>query len=145
MPYSFHAEVAGGWGEDTAVDATVHPPIVEYLDYEVQGWLGDDLITSFPVHLVSPRLLEAMQRAGLRGFSEQPSSKYTISIDEQLLLLEGEDVKNSYVLEFKWISVGEGLDPDLFLTEGFLLGLSDKAWQVISDFNVSNGVVERLG
>lgn len=54
-------------------------------------------------------------------------------------------MKNSYVLEFKWISVGEGLDPDLFLTEGFLLGLSDKAWQVISDFNVSNGVVERLG
>jgi hypothetical protein len=46
-------EVAGGWGPNTVVDTSVHPPIVSYLHYEFSGWLGDVLLTRFPSFIVT--------------------------------------------------------------------------------------------
>lgn len=53
--YVLEPEVAGGWGGDgTVVDREFHPPIVSRLVYEFDGWLGDDLVTTFPpVYIVT--------------------------------------------------------------------------------------------
>lgn len=126
--------------EGTIIDAKMHPPIVKYLDYEVQGWSGGDLIASFPVHLASPRLLKAMKDAGLEGFSAYPAESYRVSINEQVMT----EFEGSYVLDFRWFKMGEGEAPDIYLTEGFLLGFSDRAWEVIYEFDASNCAVERV-
>src|SRR5690349_15029857 len=60
-------EVAGGWGPDTQADTTLHPPVVHRLHYEFQGWLGDDIVESFPCFLVTRRLAEAIEREALTG------------------------------------------------------------------------------
>lgn len=61
-------EVAGGWGSETIADTSRHPPVVSRLHYEFEGWLGDDLLESFPCFIVTERLAVALERAGLTGF-----------------------------------------------------------------------------
>jgi hypothetical protein len=59
--YEIKPEVAGGFGRDTILDASTHPPRVERLHYELQGWLGDDILTTFPCHIVTDRLRRALE------------------------------------------------------------------------------------
>lgn len=48
-------EVAGGLGEETQMDSTVHPPLVKKLHLEFEGWLGDDILETFGVgSLIEP-------------------------------------------------------------------------------------------
>jgi hypothetical protein len=61
-------EVAGGLGSRTRMDSSVHPPVVKRLHYELEGWLGDDLVQTFPCYLVTKKLqatLAAMHPTGL--------------------------------------------------------------------------------
>jgi hypothetical protein len=62
-------EVGGGLGPETVMDRSSNPPAVEKLHYHFDGWLGDDLIESFPCYLVTQRLAEELDRSGLIGFS----------------------------------------------------------------------------
>lgn len=61
-------EVAGGWGDRTIADTSQHPPVVHRFHYEFEGWLGDDILESFPCFIVSDRLAAELKRSGLRGF-----------------------------------------------------------------------------
>lgn len=66
--YLLDPEVAGGLGPRTEIDTTVHPPIVAKLHFELDAWLGDDLVQSFPCYLVSESLkldLEIMAPSGV--------------------------------------------------------------------------------
>jgi hypothetical protein len=45
--------VAGDFGKNTVLDNRVHPPIVHKLHYEIDVWIGDVLIRSFPCYLVT--------------------------------------------------------------------------------------------
>lgn len=65
-------EVAGGWGPNTQARRETHPPVVTQLHYEFQGWLGDDLLTTFPEFVVTERLAQALERSGLTGFEIAP-------------------------------------------------------------------------
>lgn len=61
-------EVAGSLGPRTEMDTSVHPPIVKKLHFEVDAWLGDDLVQSFPCYLVSDGLktkLKALNPTGV--------------------------------------------------------------------------------
>ncbi len=62
--YLLSLEVAGGWGPNTQVRRETHPPVVTHMHYEFQGWLGDDLLTTFPEFIITEGLLEL-----LRGFA----------------------------------------------------------------------------
>jgi hypothetical protein len=68
---SFHLlrpEVAGGWGPNIQAHRQTHPPVVTHLHYEFEGWLGDDLLTTFPEFIVTERLARALEQSGLTGF-----------------------------------------------------------------------------
>ena len=56
MYYFIEPEVAGGWGGNTIADTSVHPPKISKLHYQFDGWLGDDLLESFPCFIVSESL-----------------------------------------------------------------------------------------
>lgn len=62
-------EVAGGWGHRTEFTRTPgQRVIVHRLHYEFQGWLGDELLTSFPCFIVTKTLADRLVSAGLRSF-----------------------------------------------------------------------------
>ncbi|MBS4104325.1 hypothetical protein [Tsukamurella paurometabola] len=130
MPFVLEPEVAGGLGEGTVLDASVHPPIVSELEYEVAGWLGDDLIAGFPVYLVSPRLLAAMETARLTGFAVNPNCRVTVN--EQVHA----ELNSSDVSTFTWIDIPGATSDDLHVTADLLLGVSDRAWEVFSQFTL---------
>jgi hypothetical protein len=69
MYYKLEPEVAGHLGDDTVMDSSVHPPIVDTLHYEFDGWLGDELLTAFPCFVVTKhmqQLIEGVQASGCR-------------------------------------------------------------------------------
>ncbi|WP_092783038.1 hypothetical protein [Actinokineospora terrae] len=61
-------EVAGELGEGSEQDRSVHPPRVSRVEYAFHDWLGDELITAFPVFLVTAGLAEELARSALSGF-----------------------------------------------------------------------------
>ncbi len=69
MFYVLEPEVPAGWGPETIADSSVDPPIVEQLHLEFSGWLGDDLIESFPCFAVSRHLADSLVSQGLSGFA----------------------------------------------------------------------------
>lgn len=60
-------EVAGGLGERTVMDRSSHPPIVSRLHYQFEGWLGDQIVESFPCYLVTESLAAEIVRQGMTG------------------------------------------------------------------------------
>lgn len=62
-------EVAGGMGNDTILDNSVHPPIVTFLHYHFSGWIGDDILETFPYFIFSERLKNAIENNKLKGIS----------------------------------------------------------------------------
>jgi hypothetical protein len=67
--YRLSPEVAGHWGEHTIKDDSVHPPKVDRLHYEFDGWLGDELLTSIATIIVTDRLRKKIEAATLSGYA----------------------------------------------------------------------------
>jgi hypothetical protein len=65
--YTLRPEVAGGLGPQSNVDTSKHPPVVSRLNYEFAGWLGDDIVASFPISIVTEALAQAIVDEGLTG------------------------------------------------------------------------------
>ncbi len=78
--YFLEPEVPGGLGEGTEWDRTTDPYEVVKLHYEMQGWMGDELITSSPVYMVGEQVAKALQQANLSGFTLAPM---TLSFSDQ--------------------------------------------------------------
>ena len=72
MFYILEPEVAGGLGDGTVMDTSVHPPRVQQLHYQFDGWLGDDLVASFPCFVVTARLRTAIEHSGFTGAAFAP-------------------------------------------------------------------------
>ncbi|MEU7903554.1 hypothetical protein [Actinoplanes sp. NPDC049118] len=66
--YVVRPEVPGGLGENTVLDHSGDQPRVTHLEYEFEGWLGDELITAHPAFAATTTLANRFQQAGLTGF-----------------------------------------------------------------------------
>jgi hypothetical protein len=81
MKYSIlDPEVAGGLGANSKLDTSVHPPRVLKLHYEVAGWLGDDLVQSFPCYLVTRRLWQRLAALKPTGAATE-AAEVTVSAE----------------------------------------------------------------
>ena len=69
MFYVLDPEVAGGLGPNTVMDASSHPPVVTTLHYELDGWLGDELLESFPCFIVTENMRHLIESARPSGCS----------------------------------------------------------------------------
>ena len=65
-------EVPGELGDQSRLDASVHPPRVEWLHLNLTNWGGDDLLEVFPCFAVTPELASTLRSAGLTGYSLVP-------------------------------------------------------------------------
>ena len=69
MFYFIEPEVGGGFGANTVVDTTAHPPVVSKLHYLFDGWLGDHLLEVFPCYIATEELAKMLEKEMLSGFS----------------------------------------------------------------------------
>ena len=133
--YALKPEVPGALGERTVLRHRPGAyPIVMQLHFEFSyGTLGNDLITSHPVFLVTVRLAEALERSGLSGFAI--SSNVDVTVDEQVWLFEPEWQPPAV----RWLQVtGEPALDDFGLTANALLVVSSRALSVLRQFKIDD-------
>ena len=125
-------EVAGGHGPKTLADRTVHPPRVARLHYELAGWLGDDLLESFPCFVVTARLADRLASVRLSGFR----------LDD-VLITTSDEFKELYparsLPDFRWLKITgrPGVD-DFGLTPDQRLVVSDAALAVLGTLQITH-------
>ena len=128
--YELSPEVAGEIGENSIVNYSVHPPIVKKLQYVLQGWLGDDLLESFPCYIVNERLKTLISDNKLTGCR---FDKVDIQPSEQFIQL----YPNRNLPEFAWIIVnGKPHSDDFGISEDYHLIVSGKALKVLKQAQV---------
>lgn len=129
-------EVAGGLGSETQLDNTVHPPLIKKLHFVFEGWLGDDIIETFPCFLVTRRLMEGVVKRALTGISFDVV-QITKSPDFMVM--------NSDVIlpEFCWAKInGTSTDFDFFLANDHRLVISERVYELFKQFKLKHALLE---
>ena len=135
--YVLQPEVAGSWSDGTAVDRTFHPPIVSRLTYEFSGWGGDDIVTSFPVYIVTDRLRRALESSGLTGFE---FDVVTVTTNEQF-----DDVGPPALPEWAWLRLtGRPRASDAWAGNLGDITVSERMLALLREFRLDNCDVEPL-
>jgi len=125
-------EVAGELGADTVMDSSVHPPRVSRLHYELNGWLGDDLLESFPCYVVTERCKTALEKEGFTGYSVAPV-KVTVS-DTFRELYPGRSLPT-----FHWLKVnGTAGKDDFGLAKDHRLAVSEGVLRVLKSLSIEH-------
>jgi hypothetical protein len=117
-------EVAGGWGDNTIADTDVHPPVVIHLHYEFEGWLGDELLESFPCFVVTRKLAAAIEEAGLNGASFE---SVEISVSENFKEAHPRVALPSFV---RFVPTGKAGVGDFGISDGRLV-VSERALRIL--------------
>lgn len=137
MAYILEPEVAGGWGEGTEADTSCHPPKVSKLIYAFDGWLGDELLESFPCFIVSQNLANLITNSSLTGYTLAPVK---IVKSENFLEL----YPNLELPSFHWLQVNGtvGIN-DFAVNRNHILQVSEAAFKVLSQAKMQHcGVVK---
>ena len=128
---SIEPEVAGGIGEDTKLDTTIHPPIVYQLHYEFSGWLGNDIVESFPCFIVTDALKEAILKEHISGVDFDYVKVTTNNEFDELH-------PGLSLPAFNWMKIsGKAGEDDFGISDNLLLVISEKAYNLLSLFNIS--------
>ncbi|MFC7625156.1 hypothetical protein [Microlunatus sp. GCM10028923] len=130
-------EVAGGLGDNTIMDTSVHPPRVEQLHYEIDyGWLGDELLESYPCYIVTQNLASSLATSGLGRF-ELDEAEVSLTPEAQ------EEHEGKEIPRFQWLRVtGIAGQDDLGVTSKGQLVVSERALQVLQTAAVDNCDIE---
>lgn len=131
-------EVAGELGEGTDLDTNVHPPIIKRLHFKFSGWLGDDIIETFPCFLVTSSLKENIEINQLTGI-----------VFENAQITKSDNFNIMYptieLPKFFWAKIiGEYLQSDFSLGLDFRLVVSENAFKLLSKFKIQNALIEEL-
>lgn len=93
------------------MDNSVFPPHIKKLYYEFDGWLGDDILESFPCYIVTESLRKDFENNKFTGISFHEA---TISKSETFSELYPE----RELPDFHWLQInGEVYKDDFFTTE----------------------------
>jgi hypothetical protein len=93
-------EVIVGIGENTILDTNYNPPKVDHLDLEIEDWLGNDLMESYPCFIITESLKEGLAKSSFTGYT---------SIEE-IEVIKAEYFEDNYQLDkevpkFYWLKV----------------------------------------
>ncbi|SEN51560.1 hypothetical protein SAMN05192574_103396 [Mucilaginibacter gossypiicola] len=132
-------EVAGGIGEETVINTKVHPPIVAKLNYKFAGWLGDDILESFPCYIVTERLKREIEFRNLKG----------VGFDDVLISKSGEFddfYPNTNLPKFYWAKINGAFEnnDDFILGNDYRLIISDMAYETLILFNLNHASLEEM-
>jgi len=136
MFYIIEPEVAGGWGDGTVADTTVHPPFVSVLEYRLDGWLGDEILETFPCYIVTESLMKDFAQEQLVGYE-----------DADVILTVSEDFFSECevgdIPKFRWLKI-IGSDPgsDFRCSTDNSLIVSEKAMAVLRKHKITHADIE---
>lgn len=136
MPFFYvEPEVAGGLGKNTVIERKTHPPRVSKLHYQLDGWLGDPILESFPCFIVTDALKQKILEAHLSGAA---FSDAEVTASDQFRELYPE----KGIPNFVWLRPGArpGED-DLAVAADGRLVVSEAALVLLRDFGASNAVI----
>ena len=137
MVYILEPEVAGGWGDGTIADTSIHPPIIKILEYQFSGWSGDDLLTSFPCFIVSERLAKEIESSNLTGYEMAPVE---ITKSDEFT----EFFPNTELPNFKWLKIKGTINKnDFAINDKLRLVVTDAAYKLLNKFNLNECEVEK--
>ena len=136
MKYRYiEPEVSGVLGIRTDLDSSVHPPLVNHLNFEFEGWLGDCLLESFPCFVMTKPAKLATQSSELTG----------IKFDD-VLISKSELFDELYPLrplpEVYWAKIigRAGID-DFGLSKDFRLVVSEIALNILLPFGLEQALL----
>ena len=131
-------EIAGQLGEHTIMDSSTHPPKIEKLHFVFDGWLGDDIVATFPSYLVSEKLYELLKNSKLKGFKFDTcliSLSYTFR----------ELLPNTQLPQFYWMQVtGSDEKADFRLNKKNYLTLSENAFNLLKKTKIQHSDIYEL-
>lgn len=131
-------EVAGGLGDKTKIDNSFFPPLIKELHYELDGWLGDDILESFPCYIITESLRKGIESNSLSGinFSNVLVSKSETFFD----LYPDRELPN-----FFWAKIiGEPFKDDFFITDKNSLAISEKAYILFKSYTIDQADLKDL-
>ena len=131
--YELEPEVPGRAGPETLWDTSERPPRLSNVSLEFDGWLGDDLIETYPLFAVTDRLGAALLEAGVRGASFAP---VLATKSEQFADLRPDTQIGAWSL--MTVTGHEGAGDDAWLNSRSVLVVSQRFWNVVSRFQVAN-------
>jgi hypothetical protein len=129
-------EVAGGFGPHTVLDPTVHPPAVEKLHYEFDGWLGDAIVESFPCFIITTVAANAIMAVGMTGLR---TDDVEVSASDEFQ----DNYGNRALPPFVWLKVDgvAGVD-DFGIAADRRLVVSENALRVLSQHGIQHARIE---
>lgn len=134
--FKIRPNVAGGIGENTVLDSSVHPPIVTRLHYVVEGWFGDVIVATFPCFLVTEETQRALQKMGFSG-ATFADAEVTTSEECQ------EDQPGLELPPFVWLKVnGKAGRDDFGIAIPFRLVISKRILDLLESLGIPFAVVE---
>ena len=138
MYFYIEPEVSGGFGDNSVIDTTVHPPKVYKLHYQFDGWLGDELLESFPCFIISEALAQELEREHLSGFTL-----------EDVEVTKSEQFEELYprkaLPKFFWLQVkGSAARDDLGVAEDHRLVVSESALNTLRKGKIEEADIEEI-
>jgi hypothetical protein len=135
--YILEPEVAGGFGKNTIIDNSVFPPIIHKLNYQLDGWLGDDLLESFPCYIVTEGIKEMLELIQPSGFI---FSDVEITKSDQFREL----YPNRKIPKFYWLKIhGKAGYDDFGISDENTLVVSEKVLELLKKFKIDNCDIEK--
>jgi hypothetical protein len=131
-------EVAGELGPDTESDTKTYPPRVSRLHYEFTGWLGDDILESFPCYSISERCADALICGGFSGYE---LDKANVTASATFRELYGDRP----LPRFFWLKISgrAGVD-DFWLAPDHRLAVSAAVLAVLRSFHLKHCDLEEI-
>lgn len=140
MPYYIEPDVAGEIGSESILETKAHPPIVHKLHFVFEGWLGDDIIETFPCFLVTEKLRKSLQQLGFSGIE---FDDVKISKSATFREIYGDKTLPKFV--WAKITGNQSNNDDFFISQDHRLVVSDAAYAAISKFKIENAIIEDFG
>jgi hypothetical protein len=137
--FCLEPEVAGGLGQNTVLDRSVHPPIVRKLHHHFDGWLGDALLESFPCFIATEAARLVIEAARLTGVRFERAE---VTASEQFREL----YPGRTLPPFAWLVVsGKAGREDFGLAEDARLVVSETALEALRKLGVDHAVITKFG
>ena len=124
-------------GDDTLLDASVHPPIVTKLHYEFSGWLGDSIVESFPSFIVSEELADRLKESHVTG----------VDFDSVSVTKSPEFIDSNLDREFPnwlWLRFCGDSSDDVYVNSSHLLVVSERVLLMLKEAGLAHADVEEI-
>ncbi|MER9328179.1 hypothetical protein NKJ26_19475 [Mesorhizobium sp. M0152] len=118
------------------MDTSVHPPVVSKLIYQIEGWFGDVIVTTFPCFLVVAEVKQALQNIGFSGAS---FAHVEVTKSDDFLELQ----PHVELPQFVWLKVnGKAGHDDFGIASDLRLVISERMLDLLNDFGIPSATVE---